>query len=94
MGESRAALEQLSTEELRSRAFTLAEKRHDIGFFWDLVKHLPASRQVAADDSFSGPGTAIADVLELFREFRGEHLSAAEPLLRAKFLDYVESHTR
>ena len=89
----RAELEQLTTEELRERAFAMAERRLDIGFFWDLVKHLPASRQVAADDSFSGPSTALSDVLELFREFRGDHLATAEPLLRAKFLDYLDSHT-
>ncbi len=85
-------LDALSTEELRSRAFSLAQKRHDLGFFWDLFKHLPASDDAATDDSFSGPGKTIADFLELFRELRGEHLGPNEPLLRAKFIDYLTEH--
>lgn len=88
----RAELDQLSTEELRSRAFSVAEKRHDVRFFWDLAKHLPASGDAATDDGFSGPGTTIADYLELFREMRGDIAPEREPLLRAAFIDYLAEH--
>ena len=90
----RQELDALSTEELRARAFSVAEHRLDVGFFWNLLKHLPASAKVAGDDSFSGPSTTIADLLELFRELRGEHLDEAAPMLRAVFIDYLIDHDR
>jgi hypothetical protein len=89
----RAELEALSTEELRHKAFSVAERRLDVGFFWDLLKHLPASAEVARDDAFSSAAASVSDALELFREFRGDNLGAAEPMIRAKFLDYLASHT-
>jgi len=89
----RAELEALSTEELRQKAFSVAERRLDVGFFWDLLKHLPASGEVARDDSFSSVAATVSDALELFREFRGDNLGDAEPMLRAKFLDYLSSHS-
>jgi hypothetical protein len=83
-------LDALSTEELRQRAFGLAERRRDVRFFWDLAKHLPASDDTATDDSFSGPGTTIADFLELWRELRGKNVVREDdPLLRAHFIDYL-----
>jgi hypothetical protein len=88
----RSGLDALSTEELREKAFKVAEHRLDVGFFWDLLKHLPASTRVAGDDAFSGAPAALSDVLELFREFRGDHLGDAEPLVRAKLLDYLTEH--
>lgn len=88
-----AALDALPTEELRSRAFALAEGRRDVSFFWDLLKHLPAAARAAGDDSFSATAASISDFLELFREFRGEHLEGAEPMLRAHFIDYIAAHT-
>jgi hypothetical protein len=88
----RAQLEALTTEELRTKAFGVAERRVDVGFFWDLLKHLPASSELAGDDSFTGAPAAISDLVELFRELRGNHLAEAEPMLRAKFVDYLAEH--
>jgi hypothetical protein len=88
----RSELEALSTEELRAKAFSVAEHRLDIGFFWDLIKHLPAAGDVAGDDSFSGAPAAISDLVELFRELRGDHLAETEPLFRAKYVDYLLAH--
>lgn len=88
----RAALESLSTEELRSKAFDVAEHRLDVGFFWDLLKHLPSSDNAAGEDAFSAAPAAISDLIQLFREFRGEDLGEVEPLLRAKFIDYLAAH--
>lgn len=85
----RAELEALTTEELRRKAFSAAEHRLDVGFFWDLLKHLPASAEVARDDSFTSVSAGISDALELFREFRGDNLGDSEPMIRAKFLDYL-----
>ncbi len=88
----RSELEAMTTEELRAKAFSVAEHRVDVGFFWDLLKHLPASANVARDDSFSAASATLSDVLELLREFRGDHLGDSEPLVRAKFVDYLERH--
>ena len=88
----RAELEALSTDDLRHQAFRVAERRLDVGFFWDLVKHLPASGEVARDDSFSSAAAGISDLIELFRQFGGNNLGDAEPLIRAKFVDYVLEH--
>jgi hypothetical protein len=88
----RAELEALSTDELHDKAFRVAERRLDVGFFWDLLKHLPASGEVARDDSFSSAAAGVSDLIELFREFRGSHLGDAEPLIRAKLVDYLVTH--
>ncbi|MEO6712083.1 MAG: hypothetical protein ABIM89_01485 [Mycobacteriales bacterium] len=90
---TRDELDLLPTDELRARAVELAGKRHDLRFFWDLAKHLPASAHAATDDGFSGPSTTIADFLELWRELRAEHVTSEnEPMLRAAFIDYVATH--
>lgn len=87
-------LDGLSTEELRQRAFDLAKHRHDLHFFWDLAKHVPSAAGAAADDSFTAPGASLSDLVELFREMRGDHLGDAEPMLRAHFIDYLTKSTR
>ena len=89
---SRAELDALDTETLRSRAFELARSRHDLRFFWDLAKHVPAAGEAAAADGFTAPGASISDLIELFRELRGEHLGDAEPMIRAHFIDYLAQH--
>lgn len=85
------ALDQLSTDELRRRAFDKAEDAKDIGFFWDLVKHMRASQAIAAEDGSSGAITgSITEAVHLVRELMGkEPLGEDEPLLRARFLDYL-----
>jgi hypothetical protein len=85
-------LDQLSTEELRRRAFDRAEERHDIGFFWDLVKHLEPSRDLAREDGSAGHLTGgIAEAIEIVRELLGRDLGELEPLVRARFIDYLRS---
>ena len=43
-----AALDALTTAELRERAFDKADHAHDVAFFWDLVKHLRGSEEIAS----------------------------------------------
>ncbi|HVF20284.1 MAG TPA: hypothetical protein VNA14_08575 [Mycobacteriales bacterium] len=90
---TRADLEALPTERLRQQAFDLAKHRHDFHFFWDLAKHVPAAGDAASADGFTAPGASISDLIELFRELRGDNLGEAEPMLRAHFLDYLEQHS-
>jgi hypothetical protein len=83
-------LDALSTDELRRRAFERAERRHDIGFFWDLLRHLPAAETVASEDGSLGNITGgIAEVIEVVNELFGKDLGDAEPLIRARFIDYL-----
>ena len=84
-------LDLLSTDELRRRAFSKAEDAKDVGFFWDVVKHMRASQAIAAEDGSSGAITgSITELIHLVRELSGKQpLGDDEPLLRARFLDYL-----
>ena len=85
-----ATLDALSTSQLRERAFAQAEHAHDVGFFWDLIRHLRPSEDIANEDASSGAITGgIADVVELVRELMGRGLDETEPLIRARFIDYL-----
>lgn len=85
-------LDALTTEELRRRAFEKARGAHDVGFFWDLVKHLRATRSLAAEDGSGGGLTgSISDAVEVVRELMGKDLGDDEPLLRARFQDYLQA---
>lgn len=84
-------LETLTTEQLRQRAFDKAQHAHDVGFFWDLVKHLRASRALAGEDGSGGGLTgSITEGIELVRELLGKDLGEDEPLLRARFSEYLQ----
>ena len=86
-------LDALPTEELRERAFAIAKKRHDIGFFWSLIQHLPhADDAESLDASLGAVGASIADAVALWRELTGHGYGESEPLLRAAFIDYVIRH--
>jgi hypothetical protein len=85
-----AELDALPTKELRERAFSAAEHRHDIGFFWDLVKHLRGSEDFGSDDgSAGGLGGSITGVVEMVNELLGHHDGSLEPMLRARYIDYL-----
>jgi hypothetical protein len=83
-------LDRLPTEKLRQRAFERAEHHHDVGFFWDLIKHLPSADDIATEDASSGHITGgITEVIDVVRELMGRGLGDAEPLVRARFIDYL-----
>ena len=54
-----AALDALSTEELRERAFAMAREHCDVGFFWSVLRHLPDADEAAALDG--APNSVGAD---------------------------------
>ena len=86
------SLDELTTEELRVRAFDKAKDAHDVGFFWDLVKHLRASSSLATEDGSGGGLTgSISEAVEVVRELLGKDLGDDEPLLRARFLHYLQA---
>jgi hypothetical protein len=53
-------LERLSTRELHDRAFSLARRRLDLRFFWNLLEAAPAAEAAAGHER-----EAEADVLSL-----------------------------
>lgn len=83
-------LDSLTTDDLRHRAFEKAREDRDVAFLWDVVKHLRSTRGFASGDASSGALTgSIAEAVEIARELMGKDLGDDEPLLRAKFLDYL-----
>lgn len=85
-------LDDLTTQQLREQAFDKAHAAHDRAFFWDLTKHLRGSRAIAAEDGSAGGITGtIAELVDLGRELLGKNFGDDEPLVRARFLDYLRS---
>ena len=84
-------LDDLSTDELRERALAKAEADHDRGFVWDRVKHTRGATAIAGEDGSAGGITgSISEAVHVYREIKGkEPLGEDEPLLRARFLDYL-----
>jgi hypothetical protein len=87
-----AELDALSTEQLREKAFDRAEDRRDLGFFWDLIKHLRGSGEFGSDDgSAGGIGESITGLIDAVNELLGRGDGDLEPLLRARYIDYLRS---
>jgi hypothetical protein len=86
-------LHTLTTDELRSRALDKAERSRDVGFVWEVVQHMRGARAIAGEDGSSGAITgSIAEAVHVVRELLGrEPLGEDEPLLRARFVDYLRS---
>lgn len=86
------ALDDLTTEQLRQQAFDKAQEAHDLRFFWDLVRQLRGARAIAGEDGSSGSVTGtIVELVDLGRELMGKGLGDDEPVLRARFLEYLRS---
>jgi len=91
-GGSVEELDALSTEELRERAFHRAEDKRDLRFFWDLVTHLRGASDLSENDgSGGGLGETVTGALELVTELLGRHDGSLEPLLRARYIDYLRT---
>ncbi len=83
-------LDALPTDQLRDRAFALARERHDIRFFISIMRHLPAAEDVELlDTSLGAYGASVDEAVEMWREFTEGGYGEVEPLLRAKFIDYL-----
>ena len=88
-------LEDLPFDELRHRAFHIAEKHMDIGFFTDLFSHMPGMVAIEGEggDLGSMGGTFIETVRAVREMFGSENLDpTTEALLRARFATYIREH--
>jgi hypothetical protein len=86
-------LDALSTDELKELALDRARDRGDVGFLWDLLKHLPASGEFTQEDgATAGVVTTINDLLTTVEQLFGHQMGNVgdlEPLFRARFIDYL-----
>lgn len=89
----RAFLEDQQVTTLRDWALQLARERRDVGFLWDLAKHMPDTQDANTDWATYDPIDAIRELVHLVRHFREE---AVDPevaeLLRARYIDYLAEH--
>ena len=91
-------LEDLPFDELRDRAFHLAEHRLDIGFFSDVFSHMPGMVAIQGEGGDLGStGGTIIESIKAFREMFGDDPELdpdSEALLRARFATYIREHQR
>jgi hypothetical protein len=88
-----AFLEAKDVKTLRDWALQVARDRRDVGFLWDLSRHLPDTEDLTIDLAALDPVDAVRELVHLFTHFRDE---AASPevaaLLRARYIDYLFEH--
>jgi hypothetical protein len=87
--ESFEQLDQLSSEELRQRAFKLAVRRRDVKFFWGLLEMIPAG------EGAEGRPVKLANDVESSRTWLSDFLRPAPPIqeaMRPIFIDYLVRH--
>ncbi len=87
-------LQDLPYDEVKSRAIHLAEKRHDIGFFYDLFRHTPAMNAAQSEGGSLGDlSGSLIDMVDAAREaFGSGNVGELEPLFRARFEQYLTEH--
>ena len=88
-------LEDLPFDELRKRAFHLAEKHVDLGFFTDLFAHMPGMVAIEGEggDLGSTAGTFIETVRAVREMFGDREIDpTTQALLRARFATYIREH--
>lgn len=89
-------LEDLPFDELRDRAFHIAEHRLDIGFFTDVYSHMPGMVAIQGEGGDLGStGGTIIESIRAFRQMFGDNPEVdpdTEALLRARFATYVREH--
>jgi hypothetical protein len=89
-------LEDLPFDELRDRAFHIAEHRLDIGFFSDVFSHMPGMVAIQGEGGDLGStGGTIIESIKAFREMFGDSPDLdpdSEALLRARFATYIREH--
>jgi hypothetical protein len=85
-----AEFEALSTSELHDRAVHHAERHLDIGFFWRLLKVIPAAEEASGDEGESEYDTQFLKGLlsDAARSGDGARGEALRPL----FIDYLLQH--
>jgi hypothetical protein len=84
-----AELDALPSNELHDRAVKLAQERHDVGFFWHLLKAIPEAESVSGR-----PEETTADLLHVSR-WIADFIDSRDldDALRPLFIEYLVEHT-
>ena len=84
---TREELEGLSSKELHDRAFSEAMRHVDVGFFWRLLKALPAAEAAIGEESEAEQDvmTLRGRLNDLTHSGEGELAEALRPL----YIDYL-----
>ena len=91
-----APLEDLPFDELRQRAFHVAEHRLDLGLFVDVYSHMPGMVAIEGEGGDLGAvGGTIIESVRAWREMVGDNPldPDLEALLRARFATYIREHS-
>ena len=92
---SEPVLEDLPFDDMRHRAFHVAERRVDIGFFTDLFAHMPGMAAIEGEGGDLGAvGGTFIETVRAVREMLGDNDRdpTTEALLRARFVTYLREH--
>ena len=89
---TREELDALSSKELHDRATKLARHRLDVGFFWDLLKTIPAAEAASGNigESIEDVNHIAAKVEDAFAADEGALADAMRPV----YLDYLLEHEK
>jgi hypothetical protein len=89
----RSFLDSQPLPTLRDWSLKVARERLDVGFLYDLVKHLPDNYEANRDWAVLDPFDAVGELAHLITHFR-EEAAAPEvaPMLRARYIDYLAEH--
>jgi hypothetical protein len=81
-------LDAFSTKELHDRAFKLAEKRRDLGFFWKIFRAIPQAEAIEGR-----PDDAEADS-HYISQWLGDFFEARDlgDALRPFYVEYLVEH--
>jgi hypothetical protein len=85
-------LERLSTKELHDRAFAVARRRLDLGFFWNLLEAVPAAEAAAghSDEAAEDVLSFAQRVDDLVNPDTTEEADAYRPI----YIEYLLEHDK
>ncbi|MEX0991171.1 MAG: hypothetical protein WD004_02725 [Actinomycetota bacterium] len=87
---TREEFDELSSEELAERAMSLAKHRVDVGFFWSLLKAIPAAEAAAGnvDEATMDVHSLMERVRDLLHADEGDLADALRPI----YIEYLDEH--
>jgi hypothetical protein len=87
---NRDELETLSSKELHDRAVSVARRRMDLGFLWDLVRYVPAAE--AAAGNLRAAEIDVASLSSLLGDVAHSGEGEVAENLRPLYIEYLEKH--
>lgn len=92
MGDNETEFDHISTEKLHEDAVELARRRWDVGFFWEVLRMLPAAEAAAGRQGASEASVAQLSGL-LYEAFSAETDPKVQGALRPVYIDYLREHS-